>query len=404
MKIKLLTTSLFSSLLLAGSALAQLGGLYSVGQNMSLTEDFDTSIPLTTTVGIGGGWDDNMNTSAVAPHDSAYLNTGIGVVYGIVESKTTSVNIGGNFSWIYYFDPAPDKKSNYYDARATLNVLHRVNPRLTLVNNTYFSYEIEPDYYIGASGARRTDQYIYGYTRTAAEYAWTRRLATVTAFTLTGIDYKDDPLTSATEDRLTYITGNQFRYLLDRQTTITQDFRWLHTNYDIQPRTIDNYTATLGIDRVFSPRLSTSFAAGASWNRDSIGGNSTKPYADLLVSYRVAEQTTFTWANSLGFDQNEIAGFNNRYSWRTGLTLNHQITPYLAGRLGVGFIYSDFNGERAVSASTDENSITVDAALAYSILENMDVNVGYHYTNYSSDNIFRDYSRNRVSLGLTASF
>jgi opacity protein-like surface antigen len=404
MKIKLCCLSLVSLLLVAGSAHAQLGGLYSVGQNMNLTEDFDTSIPLTTTIGIGGGWDDNMNTSAVAPQESAYMNTGIGAVYGIVNSKTTSVNVGGNFSWIYYFDPAPGLKKSYYDARGTLNVLHRVSPRLTLVNNSYLTYEIEPDYAVGASAARRTDQYLYGYTRTAAEYAWTRRLSTVTGFTFTGIKYEDDRFTSATEDRVTYIVGNQFRYLLDRQTTITQDFRWLHTNFDTLPRNIDNYIVTVGVDHVFSPRLSTSFAAGAEWNNDSRTGNTTKPYGQLLFIYRAAEKTTLTWANNLGFDQNEIAAFDSRYSWRSGLTVDHQITPYLNGRLGVGFLYSDFSGRSGLTSSTNENSVTVSAGLAYRIFDNTDLNVTYHYINYSSDDPFRDYDRNRVSLGLTATF
>ncbi|MEM7146690.1 MAG: outer membrane beta-barrel protein [Verrucomicrobiota bacterium] len=371
---------------------------------MNLTEDFDSTIPLTTTIGVGGGWDDNMNTSATSPQESAYMNTGIGAVYGIVHSKTTVVNVGGNFSWIYYFDPAPGLKKSYYDTRGTLNVLHRVSPRLTLVNNSYLAYEIEPDYAIGASGARRTDQYLYGYTRTAAEYAWTRRLATVTGFTLTGIDYKDNPVTSATEDRLTYIVSNQFRYLLDRQTTITQDFRWLHTSYDTLPRDVNNYIVTVGVDHIFSPRLSTSLAVGAEWNRDSVGGNATKPYAEFLLTYRAAEKTTLTWANSLGFDQNEIAAFSNRYSWRSGLTLAHQITPYISGRVAVGFLYSDFDGLSGVTTGTDENSITVSAGLAYRIFDNTDVNVSYHYTNYSSDSLFRDYDRNRVSLGLTATF
>jgi opacity protein-like surface antigen len=404
MKFKLSSISLVSLLLVIGSANAQLGGLYSVGQNMNLTEDFGTDIPFTTTIGVGGGWDDNMNTSASAPQESAYFNTGVGAVYGIVNSKTTSINLGGNFSWIHYFDPAPNTKKDYYDARFTLNAMHRVGPRLTLVNNSYLAFEIEPDYLVGASGARRTDQYLYGYTRTAAEYAWTRRLATVTAFTLTGIDYKDDPITSATEDRLTYIVGNQFRYLLNRQTTITQDFRWLHTSYDTLPRTVDDYIVTMGLDHVFSPRLSSSFAAGVAFNRDSVGGNKTNPYADLLVTYRAAEKTTLTWANNLGFDQNEIALYSSRYSWRSGLTLAHQITPYISGRVGVGFVYSDFNGLQGVTTSTDENSITVNAGLAYRIFDNTDVNVSYNYTKYTSDDIFRDYSRNRVSLGLTATF
>ena len=43
-------------------------------------------------------------------------------------------------------------------------------------------------------------------------------------------------------------------------------------------------------------------------------------------------------------------------------------------------------------------------ALEQFIVDNTDLNVTYHYINYSSDDPFRDYDRNRVSLGLTATF
>ncbi len=377
------------------------GGLGAIGQNMETGDEFDDDLPLTVTLGVGTGWDSNTNTSSTLENESAYINGGIGAIYGIGD-KTTQLNLGTNFGAIYYFDQAPGVDDDFYNARISLDLVHRASPRLTLIDNAYFTYEIEPDYAIGASTARRNDQYSYFYNRFAASYAWSRRLSTVTSYTISGIFYEED-IIAATEDRLTHNVGNQFRYAWTRQTTLTADYRYQRTNFDTLPRDINEHFVLAGIDHRFTRATSLTASGGAQFYDDSVSGSSTKPYGELALNYRVTEDTTVRWANRVGLESNEVAGFNDRYTWRSGLSANHRLTPYLTGSGGISYVLSRFDGG-TVTSDLDEDAISVNAGLSFRVLPNTDLDARYYFTKYSSDNSLRDYDRHRVSLGLSTTF
>lgn len=127
------------------------------------------------------------------------------------------------------------------------------------------------------------------------------------------------------------------------------------------------------------------------------------PYAEVALNYAVARKTRAQWFGSLGFDGAELANYESRYALRTGANLSHQITKKLAVNTGLQYSFSDFDGG-GVIADVVEHSVLFSAGVSYQVLENLSVDASYNYSILQSDNSSREFTRNNVSLGLTASF
>ena len=149
MKRQLCLLSLASLAALSTSAHAQ--GLLSIGQR----DDFEKKLPFAITVGLGGGWDSNVNLSPSDEQDSLFVN---GKIIAEMNSgdRRTSYSFGVTYNPFYYIDAPEGVDEFQQSASVNFALRHRVSPRLTITDNAYFSYEYEPNYQIGASASRRS--------------------------------------------------------------------------------------------------------------------------------------------------------------------------------------------------------------------------------------------------------
>ena len=386
---------------LASGASAQ--GLLSIGQDAS-AEDFESGLPFQSTIGVEFGWDSNPNN---APDDfeadSAFVRGGIDAAY-IRSSRTTNFSLNAGFSTLYYFDRPDDRlEDTFYSARIAANVHHRVNRRLTIGNNLYFSYEIEPDNYIGASASRRLDQYLYGYNSVWASYAWTRRFSTLTRYTLTGIDYEEDIIAFG-EDRLTHTVSQEMRYVLTRLSTLVGDVRWSTTDYDEDLRNYDAVYVLGGVDHSFSADLRGTLRLGAEYRDYDNGGEEWRPYGEGSLRYALDSRTNLVWFNRLGYEDSELGltTFENRYVFRSALSVNHQMTKRYRTRAGLTYVHREF--EDGDSSDIDEDLISLHLGLGYRIYTATDHTLNYNFTALGSDRDLREYDRHRISAGLKYTF
>ena len=278
-------------------ALASLGfvtassgqGLLSIG-SFGGEDDFESRLPFTTTIGVDVGWDSNpTNAPDGAESDSAYIRGGINSAYAN-GSRTTNFSINAGISSIYYFDkPIGQDEDVFYTARVGMNLHHRVNRRLTIGDNFYLSYEIEPDNAIGTSASRRLDQYLYGYNSLWASYAWTRRFSTVGRYTISAIDYDDFD----SEDRFTHTISGELRYVLNRLTTLVGEYRYAITDYDVADRDYDSHYFLVGADHRLSPDLRATWRAGAEYRKYDVDrGDNWRPYFETSLRYALADRTS----------------------------------------------------------------------------------------------------------------
>ncbi len=396
---KHVTTSLAVASLLAGISGAQGQGLLSIGGGNE--EDFDTNFPFSITLTGAYGFDTNTQSSAFDENDSSYYQAGVSAQFAGGDRRT-SYNFGALFNATYYADPAPGTDDYYYNARVSFNLKHKVSPRLTISDNAYIAYEFEPDYAVGASTARRSDQYLYGFNNISASYAWTRRFSTVTNYTVSGVEYDDDAFSG--ENRISQLIAQQFRYALSRVTALTAEYRYGYTAYDNDAGDFMSHYVLAGIDHRFDRRLSGSLRAGAEFREyDNRDGDATEPYVEGSLDYRASRTSNFRGYVRYGLDANEFSAYPEHKSLRTGFSYNQQVAENLSASAGLNYVHSEFAGSEILPDS-DDDLVSVNLGLRYQIQRNLALYGDYYFVTTSSDVEFREYDRHRFTLGLSATF
>ncbi len=391
---------LIAGLMLAGGATASAQGLLAIQR----AADFSNEQPVTWSVGVSGGYDslDYKQDSEFFPDiESYFIQGGAGMTYTDNDRRTPwSLALDGGI--LYYLDDAPRADDTFYNARASFNIVHELSQRLKISNNFYATYEVDPNTAMGASTTLWNGQYFYGYENFNISYAWSRRVTSTTSYTIDGILYDDD-FVAQSEDRLSQIIAQQFSYSLTPRTQLVGEYRFQYINYrhrsDVDAQ---NHFALAGVDHAWSQRLTTSVRGGVQfYNSDR--AQETAPYAEFALDYAVARQTSIRWFSALGFDGSELQGYDSRYSLRTGINAWHQFDRRFGINGGLSYVYSDFDGGDEIPSVT-ENSIFASAGLSYLLWSNVSLNANYSYTLLSSDDPTREFDRNRVALGMSASF
>jgi hypothetical protein len=396
MKRTILILSIGAYVAFAPGARAQ--GLLSLGSD----DDFYSGLPFTTTFGVDSGYDSNPATTSKGGNGSAFSRGTAELAYGS-GSRITPVRFGLSVSGIYYYDDVPGLDEDfYYDTRFTLNAKHDLSNRLTIGNNFYLSYEVEPDYTIGASSQRRLDQYLYGYNNLWASYAWSRRVSTITRYTISGIKY-DDSAVGEFEDRFTQTLGEELRYAWNRKTTIVAEYRFTSTDYDSAPRDYISHYILAGFDHQISRTLMTHVRAGAELRDDDLYGQQSRPYAEIALRQSISDATSIHWVNRFGLEDSDLGTFDSRYSFRSNLTAEHGFSNRLRGTAGVSFVHNDYSDSK-VSPDISEDLVSAQVGLAYRMFDSVDLNTSYNYTTDMSDDELRQYDRHLVSLGLSTTF
>lgn len=374
-KLSLFTTA--AVLIVASQAGAQ--GYLSIGRNAD--QEFERKQPLLFTAGAQLGYDSNVNASSFNEQDSSYISASIGVTYLTGDQRRTALNFSATYSPLYYFDAPPGVDDIQHNWRTGLDYRIRVNPRLTITDSFYIAYEVEPDYNIGATVARRTEPYLYGYNSLSAAYSWNRRFSTVTSWVISGVDYN-----RAGSDNYTNLFSNEFRYAFSRTTTGAVTYRFSTTNSDALTGDYVSHYLLVGVDHRFSPRLTGSIRAGAEFRDADIGGSQTTPYIETALSYLVSKKTSVRWYSVYGFPTDGTTG---DASIRTGLTATHRFDSRLSGNLGLHYISEDIQDTIAFSAGVD-----------YVLYKNVSLNAGYSFTTSNSDLPGGDFDRHMVQIGV----
>ena len=376
--LSLLTTAA----VLAAASQAGAQGYLSIGANAD--RDFERKMPFMWSVGAQLGYDSNVGVTSSNEQDSLYLSGSVGVSYSSGDRRT-ALNYSATYSPLWYFDAPPGVEDFQNNWRAGVDFRRRINPKLVITDSFYVAYEVEPDYSIGATVARRLDPYFYGHNSLSAAYSWSRRFSTVTSLSVSGVDYD-----GSGTDYFTYVLANEFRYAYSRTTTGSLTYRFATTDSDAAGGDYDSHYFLVGIDHRFNPRLTGSVRAGAEVRE----GDST-PYLETSLTYRVSRRTDIRWYSVYGFPTDGLSGGDANL--RTGLTASHRFNSRWSGNLGAHYIGED-------NASFDQDILALSAGFNYALCKNVSLNGGYNFTTASSDNPFAEFTRHMFQLGVASQF
>jgi hypothetical protein len=333
----------------------------------------------------------------------------VALTYDFGDQRTQlSLETGAGFT--YYWDniSVPGVSQSDYDISTylRLSASHKVSARLTLSMVDYLTYQTEPDFTIAQGLNRRGGNYFFTQDKFTANYLWAPRFATATSYTL-GVLHYDDSSVGLFENHWENTFGNEFRFLLAPTTTLVAEYRFQAVTYDNIPRDSTTHYALGGFDHTFDPRFNVSVRGGAQFRSYDQGGNRTSPYFEGTLNYNVGKQTTISWINRYSIEEPDTLLNPSRETFRTGISARHDFTSKISGSLGAYYEHDDYqstNVPGAVSNGFTEESVDLSFTLRYAITRYLGIEAGYNYTDVTSDEAFREYTRNRYWGGVNLVF
>jgi hypothetical protein len=368
-------------------------------------------VPIKVSVSLRTGYDDNVTTFNADKQGTGYTSGSVGLSYEFGSPRTRlslELGLGVTYFWQHIRNVGGTDNNDYDLANhLSLSLTHKATPRLTLSMATYLSYQSEPDFTQDQGLNRRTGNFFLTHDNFSAAYQWMPRFSTRTSYSLAAVNYGDSA-GGEFQDRFDNSLGNQFRYLLLPSTSLVADYRFQFVTY-IHDTSRDSTTQVIlgGLDHKFDPRLNASLRGGAQFRDYDQGGSRSSPYFEGSLYYTVGKQTNISWTNRYSLEESDIEARQSRTTFRTGLVATHSFTPRIKSSLSAHYAHSEYQSPSSLPGSgTDLTGDTFDLGLAlrYSVTRYLGVEVGYDFTDVSSDSAFRDYSRNRYWVGLNFTF
>ena len=394
-------------------------GLYYTGT------EAQESLPIKWLVGGNVIYDDNVNPSSVDPstrrqsaaESSMAVNPYVGASFVNLSPQTT-LDVYGKLGMVYYFD-APDNNNEINSqSRASVNLIHRFSERVRFVSRNFVANELEPDYSYGMASSRQSGEFFSWSTDNSLGYRWTERFGTYSGVRFSGSSYD-----GSLSDRTYWQVYEQLRYQYSPQTVLIAEYRYGQTLTDsIASESTDQYLL-IGADHRFSPNTIGTVRTGAQL-RDVDGGSSaTSPYLEFALNSQINPQLRVgsfmrygmegddTVLNPDGFV--ESFNYDEKNTFRLGVTGTYLLSPDLSLNSGVDLIQTNYDSGRWVSDGVpgtsgpgrSETTFNAYIGMSVKLTEFLYGNLSYNYSQVVSDvNDYREYDRNRVSVGVSAEF
>jgi hypothetical protein len=420
----------------------------------------DAPKPWTLSLALRGFYDDNVNS---APSGSGKVDSfgfevdpSVGFNWSSQEQTTLSLNYMYGFKW---YDKQPPGNADHYDQNHTFSLLfsHNFSERYKISVGDSFVIGQEPDF-LRAGNLYNTYQRIPGnnvrnYGQITFDAQMSRTFGLQLGYGNAFYDYKDagaivltdingmpigvgqpisgggfslGPSRSGTLDRIEHTIHLDGRWQMAPDTVGVLGYQYGQTDYTgNEPIGVDalgnvyfsrvrnsrSHYGYLGFDHTFRPDLTGSLRAGARYidfYNDATSNSDVSPYVMATVRYnylpqsyveagfsydRVATDEFTVASNGSITTDTDAAGF-----W---VTLNHAITPKLIGSI-IGQIQDSMYNGGTLNNKT-ELYYLLGLNLEYRFNPHFSTSVGYNFDKLDSD-IGRSFDRNRVYLGLTASY
>jgi hypothetical protein len=353
---------------------------------------------------ISGGYDDNVNTQHNNKQGSGFTSGNILLDYTFGDPRLQMI-LNGGAGATYYYEHLSGQSYDI-DFRGSLGITYKSSPRLTLGATLLVAYLTEPNF--GAPGGlnSRNGNYLYTTDNVFVGYTWWQRFATKTSYAFEAYNY-DSSTVGAFSNRVSNTFGNEFRFQLAPTTNLVAEYRYQIVSYENSSLDSATHYALGGIDHVFNPHLTATLRGGAEFRSYDQDGDRTGPYFEGSVTYALGKRTSVSWNSHYGLEEPDVAGSQGRTTFRTGLQTEFRLTSRISSNIGLYYVHDDYHGftpGAIMTAPFTENTFDGNLSLHYAITPLIGVQAGYHYTDINSDVLFREYSRNHVSAGVSLTF
>lgn len=353
---------------------------------------------------LSGGYDGNVNTNIGPKQGSAFTSGNVVLDYTFGNPRLQLI-LNAGAGGVYYLDNVTGQ--NYdIDLKGALGINYKASPRLTLGSTLLLDYLTEPSFDNPGGRNSRNGNYFYTNDNFFVAYEWSNRFSTKTSYALEAYEY-DNNAVATFSNRTSHTFGNEFRLQLVPTTLLVAEGRYDIVTYQDSSLNSTTYFALGGIDHTFNPRFTGSLRGGAQFRSYDADGDRTGPYFEGTLSYAVGRRTSVSWNSRYGLEEPELPGAQSRTTFRTGLHTKFDFTSHISSSLDAYYVHDEYHSLTTATAPVapfSEDSFDIGVAVRYAITPLIAVQASYHYTDITSAVAFREYSRNRISGGLSFTF
>lgn len=355
--------------------------------------------PVLISVAIRTGYDDNFRTAPV-PSGLWFTEEQLTLAYDRRDDRTEFSILAGA-GVIERYGQQPDENASLV---GSLN--HHFTERLSLQANMDAAYRADPDFSANVGPTRRAGNYFRMVDQLSLTYQWSRRVSTVSSYSLGLIRYENAAVASFT-DREEHTFGEEFRFEVFPTTVLTADYRFLVVDFFALARDSTTHYATFGVEHSFSQRLQAKVRMGASFRAFERGGESVDPDFEGSVDYLLNRKSSVAWSIRYSVEQATTPESFSQTTFRTGLQFRYEVTPRVSSAIGFNY-HHDENQPLGSSGGTE----SISSVNAYELLLNVHyqinrfiaLDLGFARSETNSDDPTQDYTRNRYSIGLSFTF
>ena len=418
---------------------ASAAGLSSaLGQDMQVAQPkwWDASATLR------GFYDDNYTVS-----DNKSSSVGWEVSPSIAANvDLQQTDFGGRYTFgAYYYEDRASSGADPYDYthEGDLWLSHAFNETLRMKVTDSLVIAQDPELVQGGATTRVEGNNLANHARLTIDKEWTRQFSTSTHYQNSLFIYDDsssplnppgtDPSQAALLNRMEQRIGNDFQWQFQPETMgfvgyeytmvrYTGDaavapppptFTGPLTPYYSDSRDYNAHYLYVGAQHQFTPSVSGTGKIGGTYidlyNNQYGDSTSFAPYADMNLTYTYRpgcylqggyrQDISSTSEVAPGSD-GELTQYQETSVFYADVT--HRITPKLSGTFISQYIYQSFKD--GAYSGQPENTIDLGVNLTYEFTRHFSAEAGYNYDQLFSNVAGREYNRNRVYLGLTASY
>jgi hypothetical protein len=424
----------------------------------------DAAKPWTVSATLRGFYDDNYQTipnDAVLAPGQYRASSGFEVSPAAKfdwQLEQTQIGLGYTYALKYYDHQLTGKSEHYDQSHSFIASLdHSFNERYQISVADSFVIGQEPDLLRAgntfSSFQRIPGDNIRNYGSITFNAELTRQLSLQAGYANSFYDYADDtvtvnasstsvpsvtvisvsPSTAGTLNRMEQVFHLDGRYQLQPQTIGVVGYQYSDTAYTEDQyigggitnnaglisgrlyrsdvRNNSSHYGYVGVDHTFRADLAGSLRVGARYNdyyNDPFNQNEPSPYvnASLKYTYMAASYAeigaSYDRTASDLFTDNTTSITTDAQTVAAWLALHQKITPRLQGVLTAQIQNSIYQGGTINNVA--DMYYLVGLSLQYTFCPHLSAEVGYNYDQLASDIPNRSFDRNRVYIGVTASY
>jgi len=379
------------------------GGYGYLPQSIATNEGVYARPPIDFSVTLQQGYNDNIysvsGNNGVPVKGSWVTQAGVGLDVQLAQNRTL-LALGMDVGGMYYCNKGSQAFSP--TGHLDLSYAYKLTPRLQFsarVNGGYYS---QPNLTLQNAPSVNAGDYFNLNNLFDLSYQWTPRFATDTTLGVNTQIFREGR--SQGSNYVEGTVGESFRFTLTPRVIFVMEGRGSQIWYNDSLQDSTTEFALTGLDLTLSPRLSATFRVGATFRQFKMEGapDATSPYFESALGYRYGRGSVVQWTNRFGFEESNSPTQRDQ-SYRTGLQVNHVLTPRLSVNAGVYYSHerlTDFFS----SDKTDQDLITANCGLQFVVTRSITVYGNYTHSQVISDDSFSEYSRNEVYFGAAYHF